>query len=172
MEYKEFLNKKHQVLKDCGFTVESSLINSKLFDYQADIVKWALKKGRAAIFADTGLGKTIMQCEWARHVAKHTNKPVLILAPLCISEQTQREAKNILDMDVVRYSQDLDNYSGVYVTNYEQIRNIDFSVFGGIVLDESSILKHRDSKTRLLIILTLIFFWFALTIVGVNKTIT
>jgi DNA modification methylase len=152
MEYKEFLNKKHQVLKDCGFTIESNLINSKLFDYQADIVKWALKKGRAAIFADTGLGKTIMQCEWANHVSKHTNKPVLILAPLCISEQTQREAKKILDMDVTRYSQDLEKYSGVYVTNYEQIRNIDFSVFGGIILDESSILKGKDSKTRLLII--------------------
>lgn len=152
MKYKQFLEKKHQILKDSGFELDSNLINSKLFGYQADIVKWALKKGRAAIFADTGLGKTIMQCEWANHVAIKTSKPVLILAPLCISEQTQREAKEILDMDVVRYSQDLDNYSGVYVTNYEQIRNIDFSIFGGIVLDESSILKHRDSKTRLLII--------------------
>lgn len=152
MEYREFLNKKHQILKDSGFELDFNLINNKLFPYQADIVKWALKKGRAAIFADTGLGKTIMQCEWARHVAIKTNKPVLILAPLCISEQTQREAKEILDMDVIRYSQDLENYSGVYVTNYEQIRNIDFSIFGGIVLDESSILKGKDSKTRLLII--------------------
>ena len=150
-EYKEFISSKKTIREDTGFSTDRSSIHDALFEYQRDVVLWALKKGRAAIFADTGLGKTIMQCEWARQISKKTGLPVLILAPLCIADQTQREAKEVLGMDVIRYSESYDGSNGVYVTNYEQIKNIDFSEFIGIVLDESSILKHRDSKTRMMI---------------------
>lgn len=152
MQYKEFIESKRQIKEDSGFEINKSSLNRCLFEYQKDVVQWALKKGSAAVFADTGLGKTIMQCEWARLVCEKTNLPVLILAPLCISEQTQKESLEVLGMEIKRYEKDsFDGKNGVYVTNYEQIRNIDFSEFIGIVLDESSILKHRDSKTRLMI---------------------
>lgn len=148
-EYRDFIESKRVVQEDIGFNVDN--VHESLFGYQKDVVIWALKKGRAAIFADTGLGKTIMQCEWAERVRIETCKPVLILAPLCIAEQTQREANEVLNLNVKRYDSDCDNLDGVYVTNYEQIKNIDFSEFSGIVLDESSILKHRDSKTRMMV---------------------
>lgn len=152
MNYQEFIASKTKLRQDTGFEIFREDLNANLFDYQKDIVIWAGKKGTAAVFADTGLGKTIIQCEWARHIAKKTLGSVLILAPLCISEQTQREAKEVLHMDIDRYDPEVECCAEqVYVTNYEQIRNINFSQFQGIVLDESSILKHRDSKTRLLI---------------------
>lgn len=152
MEYQDFIASKTKMREDFGFEVDPECeLHTSLFGYQRDIVTWALKKGACAIFADTGLGKTIMQCEWARMVAKKLNGPVLIMAPLCISEQTQREAMEVLGMPVERYEKGMECRGGVFVTNYEQIRNIDFSQFVGVVLDESSILKHRDSKTRLLI---------------------
>jgi superfamily II DNA or RNA helicase len=86
MEYQEFLEKKKITHSDSGF--ECGELNINLFDFQRHIVKTALKKGKYAIFADCGLGKTLMQLEWARNVSKHTNKPVLILAPLAVSQQT------------------------------------------------------------------------------------
>lgn len=93
MNYKEFLNNKIQVAVPSGF--ECGELNDKLFDFQRDIVKWALKKGKAAIFAGTGLGKTFMQCEWAHRVVEHTGGRVLILAPLAVAAQTIREAQKI-----------------------------------------------------------------------------
>lgn len=153
MKYSEFIESKKIIREDDGFDISTSEIKTCLFNYQKDIVKWSLKKGSAAIFADTGLGKTIMQCEWARIVSEKTSLPVLIIAPLCISEQTQRESKDVLNMDIERYSKDtFSGKNGVYVTNYEQIKNVNFQEFIGIVLDESSILKHRDSKTRMYLI--------------------
>lgn len=91
MEYKEFLETKKIKTISTGF--ECNDFNPMLFDWQQDIVKWALKKGRACIFADCGLGKTPMQLEWAHKVHEYTNKPVLIFAPLAVSKQTQREGE-------------------------------------------------------------------------------
>lgn len=86
--YSDFLNHKDIVVKACGFEVDRNDLNPMLYDFQKDIVRFALMKGRSAIFAECGLGKTPMQLEWAKHVANHTGKPVLILAPLAVAAQT------------------------------------------------------------------------------------
>lgn len=115
--------------------------------FQQTIVQWALRRGRAAIFANTGLGKTAMQVTWAGHVAEYTGDPVLIAAPLCVARQTVSEAAKFgVHVEYVREMPQTP--SGVYVTNYEMLDNFDPDQFGGIVLDESSILKNRDGKTR------------------------
>jgi len=112
-----------------------------MFPFQKFIVKRALKAGKYAIFADCGLGKTLMQLEWANQVNKHTNKPVLILAPLAVVGQTKQEGfKFGINMD------------SIHVNNYEQLENIDFNIYSGIVLDESSILKNYEGSTKKLII--------------------
>jgi len=148
MEYQDFLKQKHILSKPDGF--DASIQNSIMFDWQRDITKWALKKGKAAIFADCGLGKTPMQLEFARQVSEHTGMPVLILAPLAVAKQTQREGVKFgIDVNVCRSQKDV--VIGVNITNYEMLSHFDASAFSGIVLDESSILKHKDSKTRILI---------------------
>ena len=115
--------------------------------FQASIVKWALRRGRAAIFANTGLGKTAMQTTWAGHITDRTGKPVLIAAPLCVARQTVSEAAKF-GVDV-EYAREMPAApQGVYVTNYEMLDNFDPEQFAGVVLDESSILKNRDGKTR------------------------
>src|SRR5699024_10423939 len=129
-----------------GFDIDRSKLHDTLFDFQRDIVKWALKKGKAAIFAMTGLGKTIMQLEWARQVHENTGNNVLILAPLAVASQTVREASKI-DLSVHHIRQD-NSTDGINITNYEQLHNIDLTKFGAVVLDESSILKSFTSKTR------------------------
>ena len=93
MQYNEFLQQKAQVVPCCGFTFEKAEMNKALFDWQKDIVCWALKKGKAALFEDCGLGKTVQQLEWCRIVANHTQKPTLILAPLAVSKQTKNEGQ-------------------------------------------------------------------------------
>lgn len=147
-DYKDFLNQKRITIEPCGF--ETSIDNEKLFKWQADIVRWALRKGKSAIFADCGLGKTPMQLEWAQKVSDHTNKPVLILAPLAVGKQTQREGEKFGISATLCRTQD-DVVAGVNVTNYEMLSHFDPMSFSGIVLDESSILKHQDSKTRQLL---------------------
>jgi hypothetical protein len=149
MDYKDFLqNKKHRI-ENSGFEVSN--LNPSLFDFQEFIVKTALKKGRYAIFADCGLGKTLMQLEWAHKVVEHTNKPVLILAPLAVSGQTIHEGLKF-HIQIERWYEDLNNRSaipaGVYITNYEQLDKVDCSFFSGIVLDESSILKNFEGAIR------------------------
>lgn len=147
--YKEFLESKKKNIENSGF--EISNLNHALFDFQYSIVKTALKKGRYAIFADCGLGKTLMQLEWANQVVKHTHKPVLILAPLAVSGQTIHEGLKF-HINVERWFDDLNNRSaipeGIYITNYEQLEKIDCSFFSGIVLDESSILKNFEGAIR------------------------
>ncbi len=128
-----------------GFTPED--INLGLFDFQRDIVRWACQKGRAAIFADTGLGKTAMQCVWADLVSRHTDRMVLILAPLCVAQQTVREAEKFgISVHYCRAQSEV--RPGVNITNYEMMDKFDLGTFGGVVLDESSILKSQDGKTR------------------------
>lgn len=127
-------------------------LNPSLFDFQRAIVAWAVKRGRAAIFADTGLGKTLMQLSWASEVAEHTGGSVLVLAPLAVSDQTieQGETFGIKVRRVVHGGTPTD--PGVWITNYERMDAIDFDSLSGLVLDESSILKAHDGKTRLRII--------------------
>lgn len=147
MKYSDFLKSKRQIAKPVGFEVNKNEINNKLFDFQKVIVRWALKKGRAAIFADTGLGKTFMQLEWAKHIYKKTGGNVLILAPLAVAEQTVREGKKI-DVEVNNCKQAKDITPGINITNYEKLHKFDPNEFIAVILDESSILKSYTSKTR------------------------
>lgn len=145
--YREYLANKLVAFIPSGFT--PGLLNPHLFDFQKQIVTVALQKGRYAIFAGCGLGKSLMQIEWADEVVKHTEKPVLILAPLAVSGQTIHEGEKF-GIPVTKYAGQTE--AAIYITNYEQIENVDTSLFSGIVLDESSILKAFDGKTKQLII--------------------
>jgi len=117
-------------------------LHPSLFPFQRDLVAWALRRGRAALFADTGLGKTAMQIEWARHVPGD----VLILAPLAVAAQTAREGERLgVSVKVCRDGSDVE--PGVNVTNYDRLHRFDVARFTGVVLDESSIIKHHDAKT-------------------------
>lgn len=127
-------------------------LNENLFDFQHAIVSWAVRRGRAAIFADTGLGKTLMQLSWADEVASHTGGMVLLLAPLAVSEQTIEQGATFgIDVRRVPHGGTPDA-PGVWITNYERMESIDFTSLRGLVLDESSILKAHDGKTRARII--------------------
>lgn len=127
-------------------------LNEHLFDFQHAIVPWAVRRGRAAIFADTGLGKTLMQLSWADEVARHTGGAVLILAPLAVSEQTIEQGC-VFGIEVSRVPHgESPSGPGVWITNYERMDAIDFAELHGLVLDESSILKAHDGKTRTRII--------------------
>lgn len=146
-DYKEFLKRKFKTKQQSGFTVNESELNGNMFDFQKFIVMRALQAGKYAIFADCGLGKTLMQLEWANQVSKHTGKPVLILAPLAVSGQTIKEGEKF-GIAVRKY----DGGNGIQITNYEQLENIDCSLFAGVVLDESSILKNFTGVYKNLII--------------------
>ena len=144
-EYSEFIQAKAEASTPVGF--EPKDMGADLFDFQRAIVEWACKRGRAAIFADTGLGKTAMQVEWARQVNEHTGGDVLIAAPLCVAQQTVEEAAKFGIH--VRYCRDKkDAKPGITITNYEMLERFNPADFAGVVLDESSILKAHDSKTR------------------------
>lgn len=141
--YLAFIQSKKKTIDDAGFDVND--LPSFLFAYQKTIVSKALKRGRFAIFAECGLGKTPMQLVWADQIAKHTGKPVLILAPLAVAAQTVREgAKFGID---VYHSRD-GSYERITITNYEHIDKYHAGKFAGIVLDESSILKNYAGKLR------------------------
>src|SRR5579859_2222360 len=139
--YDSFLASKVSKAKPCGFEVEASTLNPKLFPFQRDIVRWALRKGRAALFCDCGLGKTIMQLEWARNI----DGRVLILAPLAVAQQTVREGRKFgIECAYARAS----TFDRITVTNYEMLDRFDPEDYEGIVLDESSILKSFEGETR------------------------
>jgi DNA modification methylase len=146
MTYQEFIATKQKTHIYSGFDVGE--LNNNLFPFQDFIVRRALKAGKYAIFADCGLGKTLMQLEWAHHVNLHTGKPVLILAPLAVAGQTIKEGAKF-HIDICRYD---GSNSPIQITNYEQLENIDCSIFSGVVLDESSILKNFEGATKKLII--------------------
>lgn len=152
MNYEEFLKTKKKSFIKSGFEVDESKLNSNLFDFQKYTVKTALNKGRFALFFDCGLGKTLMQLEWAHQVAIETCKPVLILAPLAVLEQTILEGKKF-GIEVQSYF-DKNPEIMIDIINYDQIKNITVSEYSGVVLDESSILKGRDGKLSRLIIET------------------
>ena len=148
MNYSEFLEKKQKTHILSGFDVNENELNKSMFDFQKFICKRALKAGKYAIFADCGLGKTLMQIEWANQVNKYTNKPVLILAPLAVAGQTIKEGAKF-HIDVCKYD---GSNAPIQISNYEQLENIDCSLFSGIVLDESSILKNFEGSTKRLIL--------------------
>ncbi len=146
MNYQDFLNNKIKQYQETGFDIDESHLNKNLFDYQRFIVCKALKAGKYAIFAECGLGKTLMQLSWADEVRKKTNLDVLILAPLAVSSQTIEEGKKFgINLFKIENKQESPS---IYITNYEQLDNIDCSLFAGVVLDESSILKSFDGKLR------------------------
>ena len=142
--YEEFLARKVQDAPQIGRTVKVDEIADRLHDWQKEIVAWAVTTGRAAIWADTGLGKTLMQIEWARL----SGATSLIVAPLAVCTQTVREAQKVgIEARYVRDPQDM-NGPGLYVTNYEMVGHFNASSFDAVVLDEASILKQSDGKTR------------------------
>lgn len=151
MSYADFLAAKHPVATFAGPDVSRADVHPMLHDWQAEIVQWACRVGRAAVWADTGLGKTVMQLEWARLV---THRPVLIVAPLAVCAQTVREAEKLGTKCVYVRSSDDEAFTQarILVTNYEMVQHFDPSKLGAVVLDEASILKQSDGKTRTLLI--------------------
>lgn len=144
MKYGDFIASKKRAVMDCG--IHATSLNRDLFKWQADIVRWALRKGRAAIFADCGMGKTFMQLEWASQVPGD----VILLTPLAVGRQTEAEAARFgIDAKV---STDGKRAAKVTIINYEKLHMVDASQFSGVVLDESSILKSMDGNTKNLLI--------------------
>ncbi len=143
-DYGAFLARKSQLDSQSGF--EPVWLPEFLFDFQRALIEWAVRKGRAAIFADCGLGKTPMQLVWAENVVRHTNKPVLILTPLAVAAQTVREAQKF-GIDC-RQSKDGTVAPRLTVTNYERLHYFDPTAFAGFVCDESSCLKAFNGKRR------------------------
>jgi len=149
-EYKEFIASKRKRIIESGFNVHESDLNASMFPFQKFITKRALRIGKYAIFADCGLGKTLMQLEWAKQVTTRTGLPVLILAPLAVANQTIQEGEKF-GIPVLKLMGDVFG-PGIYIINYDQLDNIDCSAFGGVVLDESSILKNYEGETKKAII--------------------
>jgi hypothetical protein len=144
MNYSDFLDRKTHLGADSGF--EPLFMPEFLFPFQQAITEWAILKGRCAIFADCGLGKTPMQLVWAENIVRKTNKPVLILTPLSVGAQTVREAEKF--GIEARQSKDGSVTSKITVTNYQQLHKFDWHQFAGVVCDESSILKSFDGAIK------------------------
>lgn len=144
LDYNAFLSRKFAELAPAG--VDVSLMSSPTFGHQKALAEWAVKRGRSAIFADTGLGKTRIQLLWADAIVRATGGDILILAPLAVAPQTVMEGGSIgIDVSLCRENSDVK--PGVNITNYDRIHKFDPSRFVGVVLDESSIIKHHDTKT-------------------------
>jgi hypothetical protein len=151
--YKDFLNTKIQRHIESGFDVEIDKLNPTLFDFQKYCVQRMLKLGRGAIFSECGSGKTNMQLEWAQQVHLRTKGAVLILAPLSVSKQTIKEGARF-GYEVKKLSDRYKNNNGLFITNYEQLENINPEDYSGVILDESSILKNFTGKYKNLLIKT------------------
>lgn len=151
MTYEEFLNSKKRRFHGDGFACDMDALPSAMFPWQKKIVGWATKKGRCALWADTGLGKTIMQLAWADQVVRYTGQSVLILTPLAVSAQTIKEALHFGLKAYIAHDRSDIRWPGIYVTNYQKLHRFDASVFSGVVLDESSILKSFQGKTKTLL---------------------
>lgn len=148
MNYIDFINNKAITTISVGIDVPTSELNPKLFDFQRDIVKWALAKGKAAIFADCGDGKTAMQLEWAEQIRRRSSGKVLVIAPLAVSEQTKREGEKFgISVNICTSQSDV-SADMVNITNYEKLDKFVASEFIAVVLDESSIIKSFSGKIR------------------------
>lgn len=144
MNYQEFLEKKNQNAKNYGF--KSLFLPDYCFDFQKFLIDWALFKGRSAIFADTGMGKTIMQLVWSENIVKKTNKNILILSPLAVSMQTVKEGEKF-GIEINR-SRDGNHKGKITITNYQQLEKFNPNDYIGLVCDESSILKNFEGKIK------------------------
>jgi hypothetical protein len=143
--YLEFVRAKLAAIPPVGITRDVPIIDG-LFPHQRALVRWALRRGRAAIFADTGLGKTRIQIAWADAVCREEGYDVLILAPLAVAQQTAAEAASV--GVAVNHAHDASEVEpGITITNYDRLHKFDTSRFGAVVLDESSVIKHHNSKT-------------------------
>jgi hypothetical protein len=143
-DYSDFLATKTRLVEPSGFAVEREWTH--LYPFQRDLVAWALRQGRCALFADTGLGKSRMQLTWADEVSRRANGRVLILAPLAVAAQTVREGATIgVNVTLCREVEDVRD--GINITNYDRMHRFDPSMFVGVVLDESSCIKHENAKT-------------------------
>lgn len=150
-DYRAFLESKQLVVPAAGFEPDQQYYPPQLFGFQRQIVTWAVRRGRAAVFADCGLGKTLMQLAWADQITRYTDDPVLILAPLGVVEQTVAEGQKFgIIVTPVESAKDLAKHvgGGIFITNYEKLHKMDPSRFGGVALDESSILKSYDGATK------------------------
>ena len=150
MDYSDFINRKLTRVPPTGIVQPVDLVEG-LFDFQAAMVRWALRRGRAAIFADTGLGKSRMQIAWADAVHRATGHDVLILAPLAVAAQTAGEGAQV-GVDVRQCRDGSEVQPGITITNYDRLHRFDTSRFGAVVLDESSVIKHHTSKTLALLL--------------------
>ena len=144
VKYEEWIAKKR--VSDAGVGIDDAPLGAHLFPYQRDLVSWALRRGRAALFADTGLGKTSMQVEWARVVSERAGR-VLILAPLAVAEQTVNEARRF-GVSVVYARHGDETNAPIVITNYDMAHHFSAREFAGVVLDESSILKSYVDAIR------------------------
>jgi superfamily II DNA or RNA helicase len=146
MNYETFINQKTHLAGEHGF--DPLFMPDQSFDFQKHLIEWSVCKGRAAIFADCGLGKTLMQLAFAENVIRHTNKPVLVLTPLAVGAQTVKEASKF-GMDAIQCRDG--KHSGkaqIVVTNYERLHYFNREDFAGVVCDESGILKNHSGATR------------------------
>ncbi len=151
MNYIDFLKNKKIKSLSTGIKVAEDKLNSDAFDWQKHCVSWALERGKAALFEDCGLGKTLQQLIWSDEISKATNKPVIILSPLAVAPQTKEEgAKFGIDVNICESQSDIKR--GINITNYEKLDKFDAKAFGAVVLDESSILKSYMGKTKRLIV--------------------
>jgi len=148
-QYRAFLETKKTKIPESGFVVDDSELNPMLFPFQKHCVKRALKCGKYALFENTGLGKTIQQLEWAERIVGRMGGKIIIIAPLAVVGQTIEEGRKF-GYNVHRVGES--SGDGIYITNYDQIENIEISDYVGVVLDESSILKNFDGATKQIII--------------------
>ncbi len=144
MDYNNFLKSKLAITPQSGIVVSPESLSPALFDFQKDVVRWAVRKGRCALFLDTGLGKTVCQTDYARLIGGRS----LIIAPLSVVKQTVKEAKTLLNIDIHPTRSGSDLSDGINITNYEMIEHFNAEDFKSVILDESSILKSLDGKTR------------------------
>ena len=144
-DYKEFLESKKHSIGNFGF--KANYIPEIAFDFQKFIIEKAILKGRVGVFADTGLGKTLMQISIANNIIRHTNKKVLILTPLAVAFQFIIEAEK-LGIDDIEYSKDGKHTKKIVICNYERLHYFDSKDFEGVICDESSILKNFDGKIK------------------------
>lgn len=149
-DYQAFIARKRKVVEQMGFEVGEADINPMMKDWQALITRWALRRGRAALFEDCGMGKTAQFLVWAEHVNRFTGKPVVVHCPIGVRGQTKREAAKFnIGCEVTIADSDEDVRDGINLVNYEKIHKFHAGQFGGVVLDESSLLKSLNSKTRI-----------------------
>jgi hypothetical protein len=150
-DYADVIARKGASVPASGFAVDDATLAPHLFPHQRDLVRWALRRGRSAIFADTGLGKGPMLLEWARQVVARTGRRVLVLAPLAVGPQLESEAVKF-GVSGAKYLRADDGITPIAIANYEMLSHFDPAAFAGVVLDESSILKSFNGRTRTLLV--------------------